>query len=192
MTWSESCARALQRGNSCADRDILSQHLDNLLADALARQIPRLNLVLLVVAESCKDRGPALRAQIVAPEAASNRRAIVIGLESCVSWYPNASTSESKHLRKQALQKASVSESKRFRKQALQESKHCAASTSKRALRKLACRKAFLHISASVGLDDVDTPQCVLGQVGAGQQAAHLTLCSVALTLRVLLIATEP
>ena len=59
------------------------------------------------------------------------------GLESCVSWFPNASTSESKHFRKQALQKASVSESKRFRKQALQkasasESKHCAASTSRK------------------------------------------------------------
>ena len=34
------------------------------------------SVLLLVVAESCKDRAPALRAQPVAPEAASNRRAV--------------------------------------------------------------------------------------------------------------------
>ena len=46
-----------------ADRDVLGQHLGNLGVEILVRQVPRLDLVLLVVTECLEDRTPALRTE---------------------------------------------------------------------------------------------------------------------------------
>ena len=62
---------ALQRGDRSADRDVLGERLGNLRVDALPRQIPRLDLVGLVVAQCVEDRTPALAAEAVAPETAN-------------------------------------------------------------------------------------------------------------------------
>ena len=59
---------ALQSG---ADRDVLCEDLGRLGPNALVRQIPRFDLVSLVLAESLEERSPALVAKIVAAQTAS-------------------------------------------------------------------------------------------------------------------------
>ena len=62
---------ALERGDRSADRDVLGQHFCDLNVDALARQVPRLDLVVLIVAQRRKDGAPTLSAELVATEAAN-------------------------------------------------------------------------------------------------------------------------
>ena len=65
---------ALEGADCGADRDVLGQHLDDLWVDSLLREVPRLDLVVLVVAQRRKDGAPAPRAQLVVAEAVSRHR----------------------------------------------------------------------------------------------------------------------
>ena len=56
---------------SGADRDVLRESLGRLGANALARQIPRFDLVSLVLAESLEERSPVLVAKLVVAQTAS-------------------------------------------------------------------------------------------------------------------------
>ena len=67
----DRAASALDALQSGADRDVLCESLGRLGANALARQIPRFDLVSLVLAESLEERSPALVAKIVAAQTAS-------------------------------------------------------------------------------------------------------------------------
>ena len=70
---------ALERGDHSADRDVLGQHFCDLNVDALARQVPRLDLVVFIVAQGRKNGAPALGAEPVATQAA-NEGAIAVSL----------------------------------------------------------------------------------------------------------------
>ena len=59
---------ALQSGG---DRDVLCESLGRLRANALFRQIPRFDLVSLVLAESLEERSPTHVAKIVDAQTAS-------------------------------------------------------------------------------------------------------------------------
>ena len=59
---------ALQSG---ADRDVVCESLGRLGANVLFRQIPRFDLVSLVLAESLEERSPALVAKLVVAQTAS-------------------------------------------------------------------------------------------------------------------------
>ena len=59
---------ALQSGG---DGDVLCESLRRLGANALVRQIPRFDLVSLVLAESLEERSPALVAKLVVAQTAS-------------------------------------------------------------------------------------------------------------------------
>ena len=61
---------ALERLERRAGRDVLGQHLGDHHVDALLRQVPRLDLALLVVAQRREDGAPALGAEAVAAQAA--------------------------------------------------------------------------------------------------------------------------
>ena len=62
---------ALDALQSWADRDVLCESLGRLGANALVRQIPRFDLVSLVLAESLEERSPPLVAKTVAAQTAS-------------------------------------------------------------------------------------------------------------------------
>ena len=64
-------ARVLDALQSGADRDVLCESLGRLGANALARKIPRFDLVSLVLAESLEERSPALVAKLIAAQTAS-------------------------------------------------------------------------------------------------------------------------
>ena len=66
-----SLASALDALQSGADRDVLCKSLGRLGANALARQIPRFDLVTFVLAQSLEERSPALVAKLVAAQTAS-------------------------------------------------------------------------------------------------------------------------
>ena len=63
-------ASALDALQSGADRDVVCESLGRLGANALARQIPRFDLVSLVLAESLEKHSPALVAKAVAAHTA--------------------------------------------------------------------------------------------------------------------------
>ena len=64
-------ASALDALQSGADRDVLRESLGRLGANALVRQIPRFDLVSLVLAESLEERSPARVANVVFAQTAS-------------------------------------------------------------------------------------------------------------------------
>ena len=64
-------ASALDARQSGADRDVLCESLGRLGANALARQIPRFDLVSLVLAESLEERSPALVAKTIVAQTTS-------------------------------------------------------------------------------------------------------------------------
>ena len=64
-------ADALDALQSGADRDVLCESLGRLGANALVRQIPRFDLVSLVLAESLEERSPALVAKATVTQTAS-------------------------------------------------------------------------------------------------------------------------
>ena len=64
-------ARVLDALQSGADRDVLCESLGRLGANVLVIQIPRFDLVSLVLAESLEERSPALVAKLVAAQTAS-------------------------------------------------------------------------------------------------------------------------
>ena len=66
--WKASALDALE---SWTDRGILCESLDRLGANALVRQIPRFDLVSLVLAESLEERNPSLVAKTIVTQTAS-------------------------------------------------------------------------------------------------------------------------
>ena len=64
-------ASALDALQSGADRDVLCESLGRLGANALVMQIPRFDLVSLVLAESLEERSPALVAKLVVAQTVS-------------------------------------------------------------------------------------------------------------------------
>ena len=64
-------ASALDALQSGADRDVLYESLGRLGANALVFQVPRFDLVSLVLAESLEERSPALVAKLVTKQTAS-------------------------------------------------------------------------------------------------------------------------
>ena len=64
-------ARVLDALQSGADRDVLCESLDRLGASFLVRQIPRFDLVALVLAESLEERSPAHVAKLILAQTAS-------------------------------------------------------------------------------------------------------------------------
>ena len=64
-------ASALDALKSGADCDVLCKSLGRLGANALARQIPRFDLVSLVLAESLEERDPAHVAKLIVAQTAS-------------------------------------------------------------------------------------------------------------------------
>ena len=64
-------AGALDALQSGADRDVLCESLGRLWANFLVRQIPRFDLVSLVLAESLEKSSPALVAKLVVAQTAS-------------------------------------------------------------------------------------------------------------------------
>ena len=64
-------ASALDALQSGADRDVVCESLGRLGANSLARQIPRFDLVSLVLAESLEERSPARVAKLVVAQTAS-------------------------------------------------------------------------------------------------------------------------
>ena len=63
-------ASALDALQSGADRDVVCESLGRLGANVLDRQIPRFDLVSLVLAESLEERSPAHVAKLVAAQTA--------------------------------------------------------------------------------------------------------------------------
>ena len=62
---------ALEALESGADRDVLGESLGRLGANALLRQIPRLDRVSFVLAESLEQLSPALVAKLIPAQTAS-------------------------------------------------------------------------------------------------------------------------
>ena len=72
--WAQFVPKEVERGHDRTDRDILGQCLDNLWVEslvALVGEVPRLNLVVLIVAQGRKNDAPALGAEAVATQAAN-------------------------------------------------------------------------------------------------------------------------
>ena len=70
MAREASALDALQSGTDC---DVLCKSLGRLGANALVMQIPRFDLVALVLAESLEERSPALVAKLVDAQTVSGR-----------------------------------------------------------------------------------------------------------------------
>ena len=68
-------ASALDALQSGADRDVLRESLGRLGANTLVGQIPRFDLVALVLAESLEECSPALVAKLVFAQTASGAQA---------------------------------------------------------------------------------------------------------------------
>ena len=83
---------ALERSDRSADRDVLGQHFRDLNVDALARQVPRLDLVVFIVAHGRKNGAPTLGAEAVVTQAANEG---TIGPSAAADTWP-----ESEHVRR--------------------------------------------------------------------------------------------
>ena len=66
-----SDARVLDALQSGADRDVVCESLGRLGANVLVMQIPRFDLVSLVLAESLEERSPARVAKLIVAQTAS-------------------------------------------------------------------------------------------------------------------------